>query len=193
MIEKLKQWDEALLLFINGFHTDSLDPVMLVVTRTDVWTPLFLVLIFLIFKTYRKEGWWVMVGVALTVLLADQITSGLMKPFFHRLRPSNEPALEGALHLVNGYRGGLYGFASSHAANTLGVAFLVYMVLKDHHKMIWFIFIWAFVMSYTRLYLGVHYPGDILAGALVGLFSGYAGYRLYLFLKRKYPITHSIK
>jgi undecaprenyl-diphosphatase len=186
MIEQLKHWDEELLLFLNRFHTDALDPVMYLVTRTDFWIPLYVVLVFLIFKNYKKEGWMVMAGVALAILLSDQITSGLMKPFFQRLRPSNEPALDGIIHIVNGYHGGQYGFASSHAANTTGVAFIVFLVLKKIYRWMWLIFFWAFIMSYTRIYLGVHYPGDIIAGALVGIASGYAGYGLYLILKRKF-------
>ncbi len=187
MIEQLKKWDEATLLFLNGFHTDALDPIMFVVTRTDFWIPLYLLLTFLIFRNYKKEGWMIMAGIALAVLLADQITSGLMKPLFQRLRPSNEPSLRGLVHIVNEYYGGLYGFASSHAANTTAVALMVYLVLKDFYKMIWLVFGWTFIMCYTRIYLGVHYPGDILVGAIVGLFAGFAGYKFYLFLKSKFP------
>src|SRR6185295_20349450 len=113
-----------------------LDPVMLLVTRTDFWIPLYLVLIFLIFRNYKKEGWMILAGVALTILLADQITSSIMKPFFQRLRPSNEPSLRGMVHIVNDYYGGLYGFASSHAANTTGVALIVYLVLRTYYRAI---------------------------------------------------------
>ncbi len=186
MIEQLKAWDEAAFLFLNAFHTDALDPVMLLITRTDFWIPLYLVLIFMIFRTYKKEGWMIMAGVALTVLLADQITSSIMKPFFHRLRPSNEPSLRGLVHIVNDYYGGLYGFASSHAANTCGVALMVFLVLRNRYKLIVLIFGWVFIMCYTRIYLGVHYPGDILAGIVVGLLSGYCGYRFYRYLKSKF-------
>lgn len=182
MIEQLKVWDEQSLLFFNQFHAAWLDPVIYQVTKTEFWIPLYALLLYLIFRNHKKEGWLILLGIAITILLADRITSGLMKPFFLRLRPTNEPSLEGLLHIVQGYRGGLYGFASSHAANTTGVAFFIFLLFKDKYKWIWTIFIWAFVMSYTRIYLGVHYPGDILVGMLVGIGSGYSGFRFYRWL-----------
>ena len=185
MIEQLKSWDEHLLLFLNQFHTPWLDPVVMLITKTEFWIPLYLFLIYLIFRNYRKEGWLILLGVAITIILSDQITSGLMKPFFERLRPSNERSLDNLLHIVDGYRGGLYGFASGHAANTTGVAFFIFLLFRDKYRWMWLIFIWAFVMSYTRIYLGVHYPGDILVGVLVGLASSYAGYRFYRWLSSR--------
>lgn len=190
MLEQLKEWDTRFLLFLNQFHSPDLDPVMLIITKTEFWAPLFLLLIYLVFKNYKFEGWIVLAGVALTVLLTDQITSSLMKPFFQRLRPSHEPSLDGLVHLVadrfgNIYRGGLYGFASGHAANTTGVACFIYLLFRDRYKWIWTIFIWAFIMSYTRIYLGVHYPGDIITGALIGLLCGWVSHRFYLWLNKK--------
>ncbi len=179
MIETLSDWDTRFFLFLNQFHWDWLDPVIMFITRTESWLPLFVLLIYLIVRNHKKETWLVLLAIIITVVLADQITSSLMKPFFHRLRPSHEPALESLIHLVDGYRGGTFGFASSHAANTTGVAFLIFLLFREKYKLIWTIFIWAFIMSYTRIYLGVHYPGDILVGALVGAGCGYAAFRLF--------------
>src|SRR5688572_2169673 len=100
MMEKLIEWDKELLLYLNSFHAPWLDPVMLFVTQTSVWVPLYLFLLFLIIKDYRNNSWTVLLGVLITILLADQITSSLMKPYFQRLRPSREPELEGLIHLV---------------------------------------------------------------------------------------------
>jgi undecaprenyl-diphosphatase len=184
-MDSIIDFDKKLLLFLNSFHLPWLDPVMLYVTKTLFWLPLYALLIFLIFKNYKKQGWYILLGVAITVLLADQITSSLMKPFFARLRPSHEPSLLGLVHLVNGYKGGLYGFASSHAANTFGTALFVWLALKPFYKWIGWIFLWATLMTYTRIYLGVHYPGDILVGAMVGLGSGWVGYQSSNWVMRK--------
>ena len=111
---------KRLLQFLNGYHTPWLDPVMLILTETITWLPLYLFLLYLVIKEYKKESWMILLGIGLTILLADQITASIMKPYFARLRPSREPTLEGLVHLVQGYTGGQFGFASSHAANSFG-------------------------------------------------------------------------
>lgn len=183
-MDKLLELDRQLLLWLNSFHLAWLDPLVLFITKTVVWIPLFLFLAYLIFKNFGKDGWKVLAGAGLAILLADRITSGLMKPFFARLRPSHEPALKSVLHLVEGYTGGLYGFASGHAANTVAVAVLMWLVFRNkYQKMVW-IFLWAALMCYTRIYLGVHYPGDIVVGALVGALCGWTGFAFYRWLGR---------
>ncbi len=185
-MERLAELDRELLLFFNGFHAEWLDPVMLLATKTIFWLPLYLVLVYLMAKSYQWNTLYLLLGVALTIVMADQITSGFMKPFFERLRPSQEPALVGILHTVNNYKGGLYGFASSHAANSFGVAMFLWLLFKGRHHWMSIIFVWAALMSYTRIYLGVHYPGDILAGTVIGLFCGWVGFLFGNYLVKRF-------
>ena len=160
--------DQALFLLINSWHTPWLDQVMYWISGKYSWMPLYLVLLGLTVKTYKKQAVPVLVCLTLAIVIADQTTSGFMKPFFERLRPSRDPALQGLVHIVNGYTGGKYGFASSHAANTFAVA--TFFIVLFNHKNRWALglLVWATVVSYSRIYLGVHYPGDVVVGALVG-------------------------
>jgi undecaprenyl-diphosphatase len=186
MIEKLIELDKKVLIFLNSFHSPVLDPAMLLITKTFFWTPLYAFLIFLLFKNFKKEAWFILIGAAITLLISDQITSTFMKPFFARLRPSHDPSMLGLIHIVDGYRGGQYGFSSGHAANTLGVALFVWLNLRAVYRWIGWIFVWAILMTYTRIYLGVHYPGDILVGGSIGLLGGWLGYSLSEYLRKKY-------
>jgi undecaprenyl-diphosphatase len=174
----LQHIDRDVFLFLNGLHSDILDPVMYFFTKILSWLPLYIWLIFLVIKTHQRNTWMYLVGVAIAIALADQFTSSLMKPFFARLRPSHEPSLEGLVHLVNNYKGGLYGFASGHAATTFAVATFVWLSLRHAYKKIAWVFAWAVTMTYTRIYLGVHYPSDILVGATVGCLFGIAVWKV---------------
>ena len=192
MMEELIEMDKKILVFLNGFHSPMLDPVMLMITQTIFWTPLYALLIFLLFKVYKKEAWWILLGAAVTILLTDQITSTLMKPYFARLRPSHDPSMESLLHIVGNYRGGLYGFASGHAANTMGVALFVWLNLRKSYRWIGLIFLWAILMSYTRIYLGVHYPGDIMVGGTIGLICGFVSFKSVQFFRDRHKKTPSV-
>lgn len=186
MLEQILQWDKELLLFLNSFHTPFLDEVMYEITKTIFWVPLYILLLFLILKDYRNDSWIPLLGILITILFADQVTAGIMKPFFQRLRPSQEPALEGLVQLVKGYKGGKYGFASSHAANTFGTATFFWFLMKEKRKWIGVLFLWASTMTYSRIYLGVHYPGDIIVGAIVGIGGAALGLTLMRQLTKRF-------
>ena len=169
----LMNLDERLFLWLNGLHADWLDPMMVAATDIRTWIPLYLLLLFLVFKHYRWRGFWVILGLALVVLCSDQLSAHVCKPLFHRLRPCHNPELEGLIHLPNGMAGGKYGFVSSHAANTFAVATFITAALRGRYRWVgWLVFGWAIISSYSRIYLGVHYPGDILAGAALGAIIG---------------------
>jgi undecaprenyl-diphosphatase len=181
----LLELDRDAFLFLNSLNTSWLDVVMPWITRTESWIPLYVFLIYLVIKDYRKNSWAVLLGVALTIVLADQVTGHLMKPYFERLRPSHDPSLAGLVHIVDGYRGGSYGFASGHAANTFGVATFVVVALSGHRWVRW-LFLWAALMTYSRIYLGVHYPGDIIVGAMVGIIAALIMLSVTLYLLRRF-------
>lgn len=177
--------DKALFLLLNRQHTLWLDPVMVFLSNTWCWLPLYLILVVQIVRMYKSKSWIPLLAIALVILMSDQITTTLMKPFFARVRPSHEPSLVNLIHLVNGYKGGLYGFASSHAANTFGVATFLSLLFQQKPWHLW-LFVWPVVVSYSRIYLGVHYPGDILAGAIVGILCGWVAFILYKQVSARY-------
>lgn len=185
MIEFLSNIDTNLFLFLNGLHSDFWDPIMWFISGKLSWIPLYVVLVYCLVRRYGRASIWWIIAIALTVLLADQISSGIIKPLVERWRPSRDPSLEGLVHIVNGYRGGKFGFVSSHAANSFGVAVILSILFKRNWVTI-SLLVWAAVVSYSRLYLGVHYPGDIICGAIVGVFSAIGAYHLVKWLKFKY-------
>lgn len=184
-MEELLALDRELFLELNGnFHSPWLDELMMFLSSTMAWIPLYLLILYLLIRTYKRHTWTVLLAIALTILIADQVTSSFMKPFFERLRPSNDPALRDMVVIVNEYRGGKYGFASSHAANTFGIATLMWLILKRYRPWIGLLFLWVLLVGYTRIYLGVHYPGDILAGFLVGLLAALISWWGWRYLKQ---------
>jgi undecaprenyl-diphosphatase len=177
-LDWLAQHDRALFLWFNGLRHPALDAPMAWITGTKEWIPLYAAIIGGIFWKYRWRGLWVVGCLALAIVLCDQFASGFCKPFFARLRPCHEPDLQGLVHLLNGKCGGQYGFISSHAANTFGLAMFLFQLEKGKVRGVSLIFAWAALVSYSRLYAGVHYPADLLAGALSGLLWGWACARL---------------
>jgi undecaprenyl-diphosphatase len=172
MIESLKNIDQSLFLFLNGLHSPFFDTLFYWTTKTLVWLPFYLVLFWLVIRQYSWQTLLILVFAALLILVSDQLCN-IFKESVHRLRPSNDPSLS-VVHIVNEYKGGMYGFYSSHASNTFAVAVFLTLLTGSRYRFIpWLVFIWAAIMSYSRIYLGVHYPGDTLAGMVMGLLMGY--------------------
>ena len=180
-MDELIHFDQQLLLTLNGSDSSYLDHFFLMVTKTGTWIPLLLVLLFVLFKNRPwREVVFCVIALTLVIVIADRFSSGFCKPFFARFRPSHEPAREGLVDIVDGYRGGLYGFISSHAANTFGAWAFITLYLRRRVAS-FTVFLWACLSSYSRIYLGLHYPGDILMGAIFGILTGACVYVLFLF------------
>lgn len=172
-METISSIDSDLFLFLNGLHTNWLDKVMIAITQMWVWAPLYLLLIYWAVKQYGKRCWWIFLTIGIVVLCSDQLSAHVCKPLFQRLRPCYNPDFQNLIYLPKGMAGGRYGFVSSHAANTFAVAAFLTAVLHKNYKWIGIVlYLWAFISSYSRIYLGFHYPGDILCGALLGILIG---------------------
>lgn len=184
-MDALLQLDRDFLLFLNSFHSPFWDNFFWIVTSITVWIPMYAAIAWVIFKRVGLQGIWALLAIVLTITLCDQVSSSFFKPFFERFRPSWEPALEGIVRLVNERRGGYYGFVSSHATNTFGLAILTSLLFRKSYFTI-FIFSWAFIKSYSRIYMGLHYPGDMIGGIILGLTIGISVYYLYKWLTNKY-------
>ena len=166
IIECLQQADEAVFLALNGAQCAYADSVMWLFSGRWAYMLPVLALLYVAYRSGWKRGLMIVLAVALTVVLSDQIASSLIKPLVCRLRPSHAEHL--CAYILNGRRGGMYGFVSSHAANSFGVAVL-FILLSRHRLVAISMLLWAALVSYSRIYLGVHYPGDIICGALVGV------------------------
>lgn len=175
--------DRYMLLSLNGSDSLFWDGCMLVYTSMGVWIPLAIMLLYVLLKNNNiKDFFLLIVLIAVVATLTDTISSGICKPFFERWRPTNDPMLMYAVDVVNETRGGRYGFTSSHAANSFGIAMFVSLLIRNRALSV-SLMIWASMNAFTRIYLGVHYPGDILAGTLIGIVVGGLAYRLYVYIQ----------
>ena len=145
---------------------------MWVISMKAAWLPLYLLMLYMLVRQYGKRVWIILLFVTLLIVITDQGAS-LIKDLTRRLRPCNEPSLAGLIHVVRGRCPGIYGFVSGHASNAFGLAaFTSILVRKAWYT--WLVFVSAILIAYSRVYLGVHYPGDVLAGGLLGLVAGIA-------------------
>jgi undecaprenyl-diphosphatase len=173
----LEHLDQQVFLFLNSLHSPFMDQVMYTISGRIIWVPLYLAILIYLGITYKRRFFVILIFIILAATFADQ-SSVFMKNLVHRLRPCHEPALTGLVHIVKGECGGVYSFVSSHATNSFDVALLSLLFIKKR----WYsisIVIWALVIGYSRIYLGVHYPGDVLCGSVLGAFIGWSMYCLY--------------
>ena len=204
MLEQLLHIDTEILLAINGWHAPWADKVMWIISEKTTWIALYGVLIGLLIDKYRRPSanavkWLqrvplcvvMIVMIVLAVGLADFVASGILKDLVARPRPSRVPELEGVLHLVNGYRSGQYGFVSSHAANTMACGLLFSLIWRRKIATIG-LMLWVALNCYSRMYLGVHYPTDIIGGLMVGALVALVAYRGLRAMGIVYPLGEGL-
>ena len=174
MLEHIQALDRHLLLLINRAHTPALDALMVFASNRNVWFPAYALLIGLLIYVFRRRALWLLPLLILAVSLADSITSRLFKPYFGRLRPCHDSGLTALLHLPDGC-GGQFGFLASHAANSFALAVFLALALPPRRFRVLqaLTFLWAGLLSYSRMYLGAHFPSDVLGGAAVGALLGW--------------------
>lgn len=184
-IDSIKEIDTNLFLFLNSKHNAFFDPIMFWVSHKNFWIPLYAFFLFLGYKHFGKRVWLVAVSAVLLIFLSDQISVHAFKHVFLRYRPCHNLILQSQVHLNDGC-GGMYGFVSSHAANTFALAMFLGLLFKNKIKyFVPLIFLWASMVSYSRVYNGVHYPADIAVGAIVGMGIGVVVFKIYQLLDNK--------
>ncbi len=180
ILEQLNNVDKTLLLWLNFDGGRWMDTFWYTISNSHIWIPVLVAGGIDLWRTsggsWKRRCCFLLILVAIMVL-SDQLSSGVIKPLVGRIRPSHEPSLLPYLHLVNDYHGGLHGFVSGHATNITAAATWFWLVYRDRLTHVCLLFL-AFAVSYSRLYLGVHYPGDIVCGALLGFLISYSAYVL---------------
>lgn len=177
IIAQLIKFDKELLLFINSIHNSYFDVFMYTFSKVAVWIPFYASVLFVLYKKWKNKVFWITILLILCVVLCDQITV-LMKENIQRFRPSHHPDIESIVHLVKNKRAGLYGFVSSHAANTIGFALISSLIIR-RKIYTYAAFTWAVVTCYSRMYLGMHFPLDIIGGAIVGIIIALLLFQFY--------------
>jgi len=184
MLEYIKEIDHSLLVFLNNLGSETFDPFWLMITKQLHWTPLFAFIFYLTYKKIGLKNLGILVlFLALLILFVDQMTN-LSKWYFERLRPCNNPEINDKIRVVISRTS--YSFFSGHASNSMATTVLMYLLLRKYYKYSFLYFLFPLVFAYSRIYLGLHFPSDIIVGYFFGAAFGFGFYKLYAFLVKKY-------
>ncbi len=182
ILNLLKSWDKDLFLYLNGIHSPLWDYCMTLFTLTPTWLLFYGIILLVIIRKYEKKSLLIILSIALLILCSDQL-AGVLKHTIQRLRPSNDPSISQLVHLFFN-KGGEFGFVSAHAANTFAFATFSMLLFRNSRYTL-FILPWAALIAYSRIYLGVHYPGDVLGGAILGILVGILIFKLLIYTELK--------
>jgi len=186
MFERLNEWDTKLFLYLNGKHNSFFDVIMYWASDKVFWFPFYAILLIIVIKHFKKRSILILLHIAALITASDQISSNLLKNTIKRLRPSHEAALQSLIHLSKAGPGGPYGFVSSHASNSFALfVFLSFLLPASFKPLKYILLFWALLVSYSRVYVGVHYPGDVICGALLGSILGWLFSKLYFYIAAK--------
>jgi len=185
MFDQLINLDIRLFLWLNGHHTPFWDSVMWFISGRNEWIPVYIIFATYIIYRYKWRSIFIIIAIVLAATLADQLAVHLFKNVIQRFRPTYNPAIQNLVHTVNDYRGGSFGFISNHAADTFAFAVFLCFLFKNRY-FTFFILLWAAIVSYSRIYLGVHYPGDIIGGMLFGSFLGWLVFYCFTLAETKF-------
>lgn len=177
MLEKLIHLDKKLFIFLNGLGSEPYDSLWLAITKQICWTPLFLIIFYLLQKKlgWRKFGFYLLFT-AVLILVCDQ-TANLFKDYFQRIRPCNDDEIKSVIRIVK--TSDTFSFFSGHAANSMATTVFSFLILKPYYKNVYGLFLFPVIFAYSRIYLGMHFPGDIVTGYFFGFFFGFIFYKLY--------------
>jgi undecaprenyl-diphosphatase len=176
LLDKIIQYDKDLLVYLNGLGTENWDGFWLLITNQLSWIPLYLIFLYMIFRSFGwKKGLGLLLLTAVMITFSDQFTV-FMKNYFERLRPNRDPSINEIIRILK--NNSSFSFVSGHATTSMAVSLFMYLRLHKYYPYTGFFFIWPLLFAYSRMYIGVHFPLDVIAGALIGILIGFSFYKL---------------